>query len=217
MKFSNLRNTLSGLRETNNILTITNLCTAIVSIMLIILLFSKNERIIIVPPNLTTTSWIDANEGSTAYMRSWAGYIATLLGNTNPSSAPFIKESLEPFLAPTNRGAIMQTIDDETGKIRRNRVSVSFSPTKISSDPMAKGTYFVEGTQEIKSITGKAVSHSVTYIVTVFIKGYKPVVENIQLKSASVTLPTYVASENDGKIPEGSEAEKIVEGSKIND
>lgn len=97
MKFSNLRNTLSGLRETNNTLTITNLCTAIVSILLVILIFSKDERIIIVPPNLTTTSWVDANEGSTAYMRSWAGYIATLLGNTNPSSAPFIKESLEPF------------------------------------------------------------------------------------------------------------------------
>ncbi|WP_338885746.1 TraE/TraK family type IV conjugative transfer system protein [Xenorhabdus sp. TH1] len=217
MKFSKLRNTLSGLRETNNTLTITNLCTAIVSIVLIVLVFTKNERVVIVPPNLTTTSWIDNNEGSTAYMQSWAGYIATLLGNANPTSVKFIKESLEPFLAPTNRGAIMQTIDDEIGKIKRDRVSVSFSPTKISSDPMAKGVYFVEGTQEIKSITGKKTAYSVTYIVTVFIKGYKPVVDNIRLKNGGVELPSNEAKKHEGKIVEGSEAEQIVKGSRIND
>ncbi|HFD3738333.1 TPA: TraE/TraK family type IV conjugative transfer system protein, partial [Pseudomonas aeruginosa] len=129
MKFFKMTKTVSRLQETSKVLSLSNLCTGFIAIGLLFLLYGKNEKIIIVPPNLQTTGWIDENEGSTAYMQSWASYIATLLGNTNPSSVNFVKSSLAPFLSPNSYQRIMLSIDDAISQINRDRVSLSFTPT----------------------------------------------------------------------------------------
>lgn len=217
MKFFKMTKTVSRLQETSKVLSLSNLCTGFIAIGLLFLLYGKNEKIIIVPPNLQTTGWIDENEGSTAYMQSWASYIATLLGNTNPSSVNFVKSSLAPFLSPNSYQRIMLSIDDAISQINRDRVSLTFTPTRISTDPKAKGVYFVEGSQEVKSVTGRTTIKTVHYIVTVYIRGYKPVIEDIQLKNGDAYLPTYEQEANGGVLPDDSQSKEIIEGSRVND
>ncbi|WP_272654135.1 MULTISPECIES: TraE/TraK family type IV conjugative transfer system protein [unclassified Providencia] len=156
-------------------------------------LMSRSQVVTIVPPNLTQTAWLDEHAASAPYMSAWAVYVAQSLGNANPSSVNMVKESIGPFLDAKIYNEMMKRIDDQIDQIKRDRISLYFTPNRVITDPAAPGTFFVEGNQGLEGITGQPVVKLMTFQINVDIKGYRPVITYVNIKQGKAILPSEAA------------------------
>ncbi|KNC25809.1 hypothetical protein FF38_03572, partial [Lucilia cuprina] len=119
---------------------------------------NRSQIVTIVPPNLTETTWLDEKTAGQPYMQAWAIYLANSMGNATPESVDMLKKSIGPFLDAGIYTQVMKRIDDQIDQIKRDRISLSFTPTRVYHDPKAPGTYFVEGSQGLEGIAGAAIA-----------------------------------------------------------
>lgn len=193
MKSQDFKKGLLRLQGENSTLKIIAVGLVVISAILSTTLMTRSQVVTIVPPNLTETSWLDKNAASAPYMRAWAVYIAQSMGNANPATVEMLKESIGPFLDAQIYTAVMKSIDDQIDQIKRDRISLYFTPIRVITDPMAPGTFFVEGNQGLEGITGNPVVKLVTFQVSIDINGYRPVVTYIQIKQGKAELPSDAA------------------------
>lgn len=153
-------------------------------------LMGRSQVVTIVPPNLTQTAWLDKNAASAPYMRAWAVYIAQALGNANPSSVDLVKDAIGPFLDAKIYTETIKRIDDQIDQIKRDRISLYFTPNRVISDPTAPGVYFVEGNQGLEGITGTPVIKQMNFQINIDIKGYRPVITYINISQGRAVLPS---------------------------
>ncbi|EOC0012244.1 TraE/TraK family type IV conjugative transfer system protein [Cronobacter turicensis] len=156
-------------------------------------LMSRSQVVAIVPPNLTQTAWLDENAASAPYMRAWAVYIAQTLGNANPSSVDMVKDAIGPFLDGKIYTETIKRIDDQIDQIKRDRISLYFTPNRVITDPVAPGTFYVEGNQGLEGISGAPVVKQMTFQINVDIKGYRPVITFINTSQGKAVLPSEAA------------------------
>lgn len=156
-------------------------------------LMSRSQVVTIVPPNLTQTAWLDENAASAPYMQAWAVYVAQSLGNANPTSVDMVKNAIGPFLDAKIYTEMMKRIDDQIDQIKRDRISLYFTPNRVVSDPVAPGVFFIEGNQGLEGITGAPVVKPMTFQVNVDIKGYRPVITYVNIQQGKAQLPSEVA------------------------
>ncbi|PHM72186.1 TraE/TraK family type IV conjugative transfer system protein [Xenorhabdus sp. KJ12.1] len=156
-------------------------------------LMSRSQVVTIVPPNLTQTVWLDENAASAPYMRAWAVYVAQSLGNANPTSVDMVKDAIGPFLDAKIYTEVMKRIDDQIDQIKRDRISLFFTPNRVITDPVAPGVFYVEGSQGLEGIAGKPVIKPMTFQVNVDIKGYRPVITFLNIQQGKAVLPSDAA------------------------
>ncbi|HEC8324745.1 TPA: traE family protein [Providencia rettgeri] len=168
------------------VLVVSIICIGILSATLM----NRSQIVTIVPPNLTETTWLDEKTAGQPYMQAWAIYLANSMGNATPESVDMLKKSIGPFLDAGIYTQVMKRIDDQIDQIKRDRISLSFTPTRVYHDPKAPGTYFVEGSQALEGITGTPTVKSVTFQMSVDIKGYRPMLTFINIKQGKAELPS---------------------------
>lgn len=156
-------------------------------------LMSRSQVVTIVPPNLTQTAWLDENAASAPYMRAWAVYVAQSLGNANPTSVDMVKDAIGPFLDAKIYTEMMKRIDDQIDQIKRDRISLYFTPNRVITDPIAPGVFYVEGNQGLEGISGAPVVKPMTFQVNVDIKGYRPVITYVNIAQGRAVLPSEAA------------------------
>lgn len=167
-----------------------------VVVVLSITLMTKSQVVTIVPPNLTETAWLDKNSASAPYMRAWSLYIAQSLGNANPATVDLVKQSIGPFLDATIYTEVMMRIDDQIDQIKRDRISLYFTPIRVITDPVAPGVFFIEGNQGLEGIVGAPVVKPVTFKISIDIKGYRPVITYLNIQQGKAVLPSIEAKQN---------------------
>ncbi|EMV6925062.1 MULTISPECIES: TraE/TraK family type IV conjugative transfer system protein [Enterobacterales] len=153
-------------------------------------LMSRSQVVTIIPPNLTQTAWLDENAASAPYMRAWAVYVAQSLGNANPTTVDMVKDAIGPFLDAKIYTETMKRIDDQIDQIKRDRISLYFSPNRVITDPAAPGVFYVEGNQGLEGISGAPVVKPMTFQVNVDIKGYRPVITYVNIAQGKAVLPS---------------------------
>lgn len=168
------------------VLVVSIICIGILSTTLM----NRSQIVTIVPPNLTETTWLDEKTAGQPYMQAWAIYLANSMGNATPESVDMLKKSIGPFLDAGIYTQVMKRIDDQIDQIKRDRISLSFTPTRVYHDPKAPDTYFVEGSQGLEGITGNPIVKSVTFQMSIDVKGYRPVLTFINIKQGKAELPS---------------------------
>ena len=199
MKREDLKKGLLSMKGENFTLKLLLLVSVLSIAILAGAIMARSQVVAIVPPNLTETSWLDKNAASAPYMRAWAVYIAQSMGNANPTTVDMLKDSIGPFLDASIYTQVMKRIDDQIDQIKRDRISLYFTPLRVISDPMSPGAFFVEGNQGLEGITGKPVIKLVTFQINIDIKGYRPVVTFINIKQGRAELPSDAAKNKNRK------------------
>lgn len=190
MNIHNFRKGLVGLQSENKMMKMIAASMIMGNLILGYALVSKTQPITIVPPNLTETAWLDEKAASSSYMKAWALYIADSLGNANPASLDLLKKSIGPFLDASIYTKVMNAMDDQIDQIKRDRITLSFNPIGVVTDPLAVGTFYVSGNQTLEGITGKPVTTPVYYEISANVKGYRPIITFIEIKRGQPQLPT---------------------------
>ena len=109
--------------------------TILALLIAVFALVNKTERVVLQPVTLTDEAWIEEGRASESYKTGWGAYLGMLMGNITPNKLGFIKERLEPLLAPEIYGETMQAFEAQAQDLRDNRISLRFELRSADYEP----------------------------------------------------------------------------------
>lgn len=143
------------------------------------LLFIKNERVILMPPELSASIWIEHDRVSSSYLEEMGMYFTHLMLDKTPASAHGNNTVLLRYIEPSYFSSFKKQLMEDDDRLIKNTLSTRFVPEKINSNPnskMVKITGQVQGYVGSKLISEK--EH--TYILSmeiirgrIFLKTFK--------------------------------------------
>jgi len=103
----------------------------------------SNDKIVLVPPNLSQEVWVMGGQTSKSYIEEWALYLSSTLLNITPETASFHHESVLKYVHPKSSGLLRKQFLEDAKNLKDNKISTSFTQKSIHI--------------EQKSSTGKAI------------------------------------------------------------
>jgi conjugal transfer pilus assembly protein TraE len=175
MKFKDALRNMRELQMMTKGLLVSNVILAIGVLYGLNSLTGQRERIVLVPPMLDQkleVAWKSANQ---AYVKSFALYVATLVGNMQPKSSTVVLDSVSAFMDPEIytdfRRQMMALIEDPVFKSSGS--VISFQPSSIQYEAETNRV-FVPGSL-ITSTTGtQKYQKQVTYEMAISIREGRP-------------------------------------------
>jgi len=97
-------------------------------------LFSKHERLIIQPPELIQSYWVQGNRFSPSYLEAQAKYICHLMLDVTPASIQENGAILLRYAEPAAYGPLKAQLMNDEKRLRKQQASLHFSSKSIALD-----------------------------------------------------------------------------------
>ena len=94
----------------------------------------RNERIIVVPPDLKQEIWLEQNTVSNSYLEEMALVYASLMLDCSPESAAYKRDIILRHTAPESYGSLKRRLLEEEKRLKKDHVTTSFQPNGIKVD-----------------------------------------------------------------------------------
>lgn len=174
MRFDAFLNDWNATRSQNRWLFPTVCFLALTVLCLTFALMSREEVVVLVPPELTTEMRVASDQADMDYTKAWGLHIATLIGNITPGNGGFIKASIYPLLAPDIHDDVTSIIERQLDQLERDRVALRFEPRRV----IQKGArVFISGYGVTSAIGGEEKSRTKrTYEIELEIERHRPVI-----------------------------------------
>lgn len=137
MKESNVRELVGGLRFQRNLLVAVCSVLACTSVLSTSLLFTKNERVVIIPPTLDQSLWVEGNRVSSAYLEKWGVFVGNLLLTRSSTSAASSRELLLRHSDGEYLPALRQKLLEEEKSLKKQNISYVFYVSQVKVNPEA--------------------------------------------------------------------------------
>ena len=98
-------------------------------------LLYKRERIVLVPPQITKSFWVQGNEVSKEYLEEIGLYMSKLLLDLSPSSFSYNHEVLLRYVAPQAYGTLKSQFLQEGEQYKSLQLTTHFKPSQITANP----------------------------------------------------------------------------------
>ncbi|MBP6951570.1 MAG: type IV conjugative transfer system protein TraE [Alphaproteobacteria bacterium] len=108
---------------------------AMSTVLLSTALFIKSERIILVPPHITKTLWVEGGTVSKEYLEEMGIYVSKLLLDLSPTSFAYNHETLLKYATPESYGALKKQLMDDGEQYTKLQLSTHFKPSEVSANP----------------------------------------------------------------------------------
>ena len=184
MDYQTLTRTWRGINRENRFHRIAVALLLATNLLTLLALVRADRTVVLVPPILEGQVNVARDSASREVKEAWAVYVAELLGNVGAGSADFIQRTLEPLLAPALRREVLQVIGAQVEAIKRERVSMSFSPSGLSYEEDSD-TFYVTGMQVSSGPAAQPVRHQRTFEVRVGFRHYRPVITHLDVYPGS--------------------------------
>ena len=131
-----LLNTRLGdlLHKRNLLLSLVTVLLMINGIQALFTLF-RDQRIIVVPPDLSQEVWLEKNKVSASYLEEMALVFADLILESSPESAAYKRDIILRYAASETYGALKRTLLEDEKRLRREHVTTSFQANSLKVDP----------------------------------------------------------------------------------
>lgn len=118
----------------------------------------KNEKTILVPPQITKTLWVQGGEVSQSYLEEMGLYMSKLLLDLSPTSFAYNHAVLLRYAIPEAYGSLKKQLTKDGEQYTKLQLSTHFKPTEITANPQ---TLEVEVKGQLLSyVSGKQVRDS---------------------------------------------------------
>lgn len=195
MKLKDALRNMGSLQALTMTMMASNAIMAAGLVFAIVSLSAVRERVVLVPPNLdkkAEIAWASANK---EYLKSFALYMATLVGNIQPKSSSVVLDSVSAFMDPSIytdfRRQLMTIIEDPV--FRSSGSVISFMPGSIQYENETSRV-FVTGTIITSTSGAQKYQKQVTYEIGVRIREGRPWVTHFTSYEGTVprTVSWYV-------------------------
>lgn len=158
MKIQLLNNRLSDLRQKRNAYLLFASLLLLSNLLLAVLAFFRDERVVIAPPQVSQTYWVESSRVSASYLEEMGLFYGFLLLDTSPANASYKRDMILKETVPHAYGALKAKLVEEENRIKKENVSTSFQANEVKVNP---NTLSVELTGDLVSYVGdKRVSQS---------------------------------------------------------
>lgn len=139
MRFALLRQDLDSSRRTISfqqfillVSLVLNVVTALIAVRLIGL-----ERVILVPPAIHKSFWVESDKVSAEYLEQMGYFLAQLVLNVTPQSVDYQSKLLLQYAAPASYGEIKTAMAVAGERLKRDGAATVFSARMINVDERA--------------------------------------------------------------------------------
>ncbi|MBX2808172.1 MAG: type IV conjugative transfer system protein TraE [Cellvibrionaceae bacterium] len=178
MKMDSFVRTWEGALVENKWNRIFNGALVISILLLLFMLFSKDQIVVIQPETLGTEAWITKSQASESYKESWGLFLAQMTGNITPANVDFLKDRLKPLLSPAIYSDVIDALELQTLNIKNDRVTMRFEPRFVEYEKESDKV-FVYGYSFVKGATGTETRNDRTYEYRINIANYAPMIVDI--------------------------------------
>ena len=172
MKLDQYFNTLKGALQENKLTRYVMVGLAFSNAVLAMALFGKNETIVMVPPTLTGEAKLSNNKANASLKESWAAYVVMQLANVTPRTADFVGEQVGKFMSPLAYSGFMQSLAEQTSRIKEDNITIQFSPTHVFYVE-EKDIVVISGEYAIRGMRSSEKRSLRTYEVGISISNYQ--------------------------------------------
>lgn len=180
MNYSKARKTWEDTDSRNKLLIVSNIGMVFLCGMMFTKIMSTHEIVTMQPPALQGIAKIGVDSANAEYKKSWAIYVATLVGNVTPNNVSFISDTLSGMLDskiyPKIRTQIAAMAKDPV--FANNSTSLVFEPRSVVYEPKTDKV-FVSGDLYSLSAGGRTINRRMVYEMIVSIKDYRPVITHL--------------------------------------
>lgn len=173
MKWLEYSKTHDGALAVNRLQGIWQGCVSVAVVVLAIMVFNKDTKVVLQPETLGVEAWITRNDASRSYKEAWGLMLAMLSGNVTPDNVQFIKERYKPLLSPLVYNEVIDTLEVQSQNIKEDRITIRFEPKSVSYESESDKV-FVTGFSFVKGPTGDEDREERTYEYILRIKQFAP-------------------------------------------
>lgn len=180
MKLSHYLKTREGaLKE--NVISRAVIATLVISnLVLALAMTSQKTTIVMVPPTLESSSQVGASDSGKETQVAWGMYLAGMLGNVTPRTAPYLKQNVSRHLSPNLYSQIVEAIDQQAEEIAKEQITLSFSPT-IGRYDAELDRVIVTGELTIRGLRGAEKRELRTYEMKFVTRNYNVMLDALRI------------------------------------
>jgi conjugal transfer pilus assembly protein TraE len=136
MRLEWLRSDLAGARRASTLLAILLAVSMLATLLLAAhtLHQAGRERVVVVPPAIHKTFWVEAERASPEYLEQMGYFLAQLTLNVTPQSVEHQSRLLLQYAAPASWGDLRTAMAANADRIKRDGASTVFSPQDLQVD-----------------------------------------------------------------------------------
>ena len=140
MDFERLSGDLKELRRRNRGLglAVGALAAGLFVALIVILQLLGTVRTVVVPPSLSKTFWVTADQASSEYLEQMGSFVAWLILDVTPSSIDWKKDILLGYVDPAQYGALKARQEVEAERLKRINATTAFAPQQLVSSEEAQ-------------------------------------------------------------------------------
>lgn len=135
MKATLFKSRLGTLLQQRNLLV--TLTTGLLALNFVqsFLVLGKDDRVVIVPPDIHREFWVQKNKVSASYLEEMAIVYADLILENTPSGAAFRRDIVLRNTASSGFGALKSKLLEDEKRLKKEHLSTSFQANHIKVDP----------------------------------------------------------------------------------
>lgn len=178
MKIENFLSSWQGTMAENKFHRFTSVSMLGIIVLLAVNAILKDKTVVIAPPELTKAVEVSRSAASQDYLEAWTWSVGMLLGNATPANAGFIKNGLEPMLAPEIFSEVTTALDRQIHEIQRERITSRFDPRKIVFETETQ-RYFVTGYRVVGGPAATEKREEATYEMRWEVRSFRPQITHL--------------------------------------
>ena len=136
MKLASLREGLSSTRRATTFLVVLLLGAMLTNLILAVFVIrmAGHERIVVVPPMVHKTFWVEADRVSPEYLEQMGYFLMQLTLNVTPQSVDHQSKVLLTYAAPAAFGELRTALAATAARLKRDGAATVFSAQDITVD-----------------------------------------------------------------------------------
>ena len=155
----------SGMQFQRNSMLGLSACLLLVVILQSLFLFFRHEKIILMPPELKQSFWVEGNTFSPTYLEEQGLYVAHLLLDVSEANILYQGEVVLRYTDPSHHSTFKAKILEDQKRLKKDNLALTFVPIECEVFP---DSLTVEITGDLNGYVGskKVTSHRETYRVS---------------------------------------------------
>jgi conjugal transfer pilus assembly protein TraE len=139
MKLARMLESLASTRRASSFLALLLGAAMLTNVVLalIVIRIAGHERIVMVPPTVNKTFWVEAERVSPDYLQQMAYFLMQLTLNVTPQNVDHQSKLLLTYAAPAAFGELRTTLAATSERVKRDGAATVFSAQDLSVDERA--------------------------------------------------------------------------------
>ncbi len=117
----------------------------VTNMLLGVKVYTKNERVIVVPAYLKQSFWAEGENISKEYLEEMSLFFANLMLNVSAESMSYQREVVLRYVSPEFHGDLKHRLIDEEDKMRQQGLTTTFRAQEVKAD-VKSGEVIISGT-----------------------------------------------------------------------